>query len=364
MIRKIWYGMLVLVTVYLEIMYDSTWLISLLAFEILLAAALYLMSWYFRFHITVWLDMNVPVAQKNENFELEFHVKNTGIFPVSSVYAILECANRSGGSSERRILDESVAARNEKTVMIQAKSDYSGNIGFSLKKVKVRDYIGLFCRTVKTASQISVNVLPDICAFPVELSVKTRNFPVEGDDYEKDRSGDDPSEIFQIRKFRPGDRLQRIHWKTSARTDDLMTKEYSMPRGCKVLLLLDAGQKEEDPERTDRFLETAASLSFSMLEAECPHFAAWYDDSQGQILRQAIEQEQNIYEMLDRVMTSPLHEQKYDIEAAYRSAYPEGTYSTVLVLDKAGILKKNGEQIAAFETQGLKETLAGLVLEV
>ena len=90
MIRKIWYGMLVLVTVYLEIMYDSTWLISLLAFEILLAAALYLMSWYFRFHITVWLDMNVPVAQKNENFELEFHVKNTGIFPVSSVYAILE----------------------------------------------------------------------------------------------------------------------------------------------------------------------------------------------------------------------------------------------------------------------------------
>ena len=50
MIRKIWYGMLVLVTVYLEIMYDSTWLISLLAFEILLAAALYLMSWYFRYN--------------------------------------------------------------------------------------------------------------------------------------------------------------------------------------------------------------------------------------------------------------------------------------------------------------------------
>ena len=63
-------------------------------------------------------------------------------------------------------------------------------------------------------------------------------------------------------------------------------------------------------------------------------------------------------------MTASLYEQKYDIEAAYRSAYPEGTYSTVLVLDKAGILKKNGEQIAAFETQGLKETLAGLVLEV
>lgn len=146
--------------------------------------------------------------------------------------------------------------------------------------------------------------------------------------------------------------------------DDLMTKEYSMPRGCKVLVLLDAGQKGADPDRTDRFLEMAASLSFSMLEAECPHFVAWYDESRGQLLRQAVEREQNIYEMLDRVMTAPLYEQKYDIEAAYRSAYPEGTYSTVLVLDKAGILKRNGEPVAAFETQGLKEALSGFVLEV
>ena len=67
--------------------------------------------------------------------------------------------------------------------------------------------------------------------------MKTRNFPVEGDEYEKERSGDAPTEIFQIREFRPGDRMQQIHWKSSARSGELMTKEYSMPCGCKVLLL-------------------------------------------------------------------------------------------------------------------------------
>ena len=70
MVRKIWYGVLILITAYLEIMYDSTWLLSLLAFEILLAVVLYLLSWYFRLHISIWLDMKVPVAQKKEKFEL------------------------------------------------------------------------------------------------------------------------------------------------------------------------------------------------------------------------------------------------------------------------------------------------------
>lgn len=32
MIRKVWYMIFVLITVYLEIMYDSTWMLAMLAF--------------------------------------------------------------------------------------------------------------------------------------------------------------------------------------------------------------------------------------------------------------------------------------------------------------------------------------------
>ena len=244
MIRKVWYMILVLITIYLEIMYDSTWMLAMLAFELLLAAVMFLMSWYLKLHIRVWLDMKVPVSAKKQTFEMELHIKNSGLLPVSAVYTILECENRSGGCSEKRIVNESVAAKAEKTIKISAKADYCGKMVFSLKKVQVSDYLHLFARKVRVRSQINVNVLPDIHTFPVEVSMKTRNFPVEGDEYEKERSGDDPSEIFQIREFRPGDRMQQIHWKSSARSGELMTKEYSMPCGCKVLLLLELSQKE------------------------------------------------------------------------------------------------------------------------
>ena len=51
MIRKVWYMILVLITIYLEIMYDSTWMLAVLAFELLLAAVMFLMSWYLKLHI-------------------------------------------------------------------------------------------------------------------------------------------------------------------------------------------------------------------------------------------------------------------------------------------------------------------------
>ncbi len=38
--KKVWYMILVLITVYLEIMYDSTWMLAMLAFELLLAKQL------------------------------------------------------------------------------------------------------------------------------------------------------------------------------------------------------------------------------------------------------------------------------------------------------------------------------------
>ena len=102
MIRKVWYMILVLITIYLEIMYDSTWMLAMLAFELLLAAVMFLMSWYLKLHICVWLDMKVPVSAKKQTFEMELHIKNSGLLPVSAVYTILECENRSGGCSEKK----------------------------------------------------------------------------------------------------------------------------------------------------------------------------------------------------------------------------------------------------------------------
>ena len=79
MIRKVWYMILVLITIYLEIMYDSTWMLAMLAFELLLAAVMFLMSWYLKLHIRVWLDMKVPVSAKKQTFRRPYRHSVPGL---------------------------------------------------------------------------------------------------------------------------------------------------------------------------------------------------------------------------------------------------------------------------------------------
>lgn len=86
MVRKAWYMILVLITIYLEIMYDSTWMLAMLAFELLLAAVMFLMSWYLKLHIRVWLDMKVPVSAKKQTFEMELHIKQRSAAGICCIY--------------------------------------------------------------------------------------------------------------------------------------------------------------------------------------------------------------------------------------------------------------------------------------
>ncbi|MFQ9394507.1 MAG: DUF58 domain-containing protein [Lachnospiraceae bacterium] len=78
-----------------------------------------------------------------------------------------------------------------------------------------------------------VNVLPTIREIPVEVDPRTRQHMPDSDEYATDRKGEDVSEIYAIREYRPGDSMKAIHWKLSARTKHWMVKEFSFPRACR-----------------------------------------------------------------------------------------------------------------------------------
>lgn len=89
-----------------------------------------------------------------------------------------------------------------------------------------------------------LSVLPEYYAAVVEIASQIREQLIDSEEYDEKRPGDDPSQIFQIREYREGDRMQRIHWKASARTSQLMVKDYSMPIGSGALVLLIFGWRK------------------------------------------------------------------------------------------------------------------------
>lgn len=71
--------------------------------------------------------------------------------------------------------------------------------------------------------------------------------PADAEGLMQNRRGSDPSEIFDIREYVPGDDVRTIHWKLSSKTDTLIVRQASDPSHYDVALLPDlclAGQED------------------------------------------------------------------------------------------------------------------------
>ena len=58
--------------------------------------------------------------------------------------------------------------------------------------------------------------------------------------------GDDPSELFELRDYQPGDKISRVHWKLSDKHDRLIVKEYGRVVSAETLILLDLNAEAQD----------------------------------------------------------------------------------------------------------------------
>lgn len=114
-----------------------------------------------------------------------------------------------------------------------------GNYEFELVRIKLYDFSRLFYVTKRVKKYANVEVMPQIDEIPVRITDRVRNFFGDSDIYDDLRPGYDPSELFDVREFQNGDRLQSVHWKLSARTDELMVKENSLPKACAVAIVAD-----------------------------------------------------------------------------------------------------------------------------
>ncbi len=94
------------------------------------------MSWYLKLHICVWLDMKVPVSAKKQTFEMELHIKTAECCRYLLYIPFWNVRTAAADAVKKRIVDESVAAKTEKTIKISAKADYCGKMVFSLKKCR------------------------------------------------------------------------------------------------------------------------------------------------------------------------------------------------------------------------------------
>jgi uncharacterized protein (DUF58 family) len=306
--------------------------------------------------ITAELVSVVHVAGKGELIPISIQINNPSIFPVSNLKIYLTYKNAYSPQRNKKEFTVSLDGNTKTAVIFNLLSEYAGNLEITLKGIRIYDYMKLFSLKKKLKGELKVAILPYFHELPENDIINRHARLIESDYYSPVKSGDDPSEVFEVREYREGDRLQRIHWKLSRKQDQLMIKEFSDPLNCSVLLFVNLSIPQGDTMLSfmDAILECALSLSYSFLIKGQMHYFTWYDEGHGACRRIRVVQERDLFEAVDGLLQATPYTESTDALSAYLAEYSNDQYTNLFFvtgdvseprLDSLSILKAFTKQM-------------------
>lgn len=378
--RLITYLIVIAATVYTAILYGSTSFLMLFYVELILPVLLLLTLLPTMRAMRVKLSLPVPVVEQGQKTPVLLQMNNTAFLPSGKVAVQVTGSLPMDQKQEKTWFFGHIAGRGKGAVReASMKAEYQagcvGSIQLEITRVWCYDLLGFVAIPMpsqywKALEPERLLVLPRLCEMPVMVSRQSRDFAGESEEHSKERGGDDPSEIFRIRDYQPGDKLRSIHWKLSAKTGAPMVREQSLPLGCPVDFYLNLYQPTMRRKRVslkrDSYLQIAASVSHSMIQEGCRHYVIWFDRERDDICRYRIENEEDIYEMLFRLGRLLTYPDRRDLQELYRQKYHETPGITCLELKTDLTLEQNGTALAKFHgsLEELEQQLAAQELVV
>ena len=323
---KIIYLFLVIISFLFIILYKNYFPVLLLALVLILPIVLFIMLIHVRRRITFYFEEGNTVVKKDEIISLNIIGKNKSFLPVGRCKLFISYTNRFSENKYKKYIDVTLDGKNQVNIACNIKSNHAGSVEIKLEKIKIYDYLCLFSLRKKIYSSKIITVLPN--SYEVkEINDLSRNeIACDSNKFSTTKSGDDPSEIFNIREYRAGDKIQKIHWKLSLKEQDLMVKEFSLPIDNDDIILLDLNIKDESLNIVDGLLEIVASVSKLLNKLNREHFIYWYDVNKQNYIKERVTNEEDTVYILKYILLAS----KYSDEKVLLDNIIENEYSNIL----------------------------------
>ncbi len=218
----------------------------------------YMLIGYFMLKYEQSLDNDLIF--KGDKVTLTVNITNRGFFILP--YISISFLNDKGGVIQKhKINNISLQPFSKREISIDYIYKYRGDFKLGVSTIEVQDFLGIFKVILKNKTPLYITVYPqiiDIDEFYLSSGYLSDNVSSIGGGKE------DISTIEEINKYNYGDSLRKIHWKLTAKTNELMIREYEKVGSRSAILILDLQSDNFEVEKNaaieDKLLETTIAI--------------------------------------------------------------------------------------------------------
>lgn len=266
------------------IQFEGPFSFYLFAFVLMYPIVFGIISFYIKKKLRVGFELSEINASKGDKVPVKIIVDNPTIFPVPNCDIAVRYCSEINSMAEIFKIHTPIFPKSKQELTVCVSYTHYGSVSLRITNIKIFDMLRVIKLKVKPKKMIlssMITVYPG--HIPIESNISDYSeLGLESDGYSKNKKGDDPSEVFDIHEYNEGDKISRIHWKLSAKQDELMVKDYSLPITNGILIALDTAatnSKVIDPDKYDSIIDSAAAISLRLSENEVTHTVIWSSDN-------------------------------------------------------------------------------------
>ncbi|MCJ7711045.1 MAG: DUF58 domain-containing protein [Chloroflexi bacterium] len=193
-----------------------------------------------------------------DRLRVTYTLRNTGRMPKPWL-EVHNPTSLPGGLPGRAL---SLGARHERSWLVRTQLTRRGHFRIDPLQIRTGDPFGFFEAAAGVGHGVTLVVYPRIDALPL-WRLPPAN--IEGSHASPERTLQTTPLATTVRPYAPGDSMNRIHWRSTARTGEIQVKEFELEQTTDAWLFLDMDEAfaagEGDESTTEVAVRAAASIA-------------------------------------------------------------------------------------------------------
>ncbi len=196
---------------------------------------------------------------------LQMELTNDGWYPVLDVKLDICLANRFFETDSEVTVSMPLRMNGSNVAEIPVEVCDMGHFVMECRRLSFQDLFGMVYLELGQDAVCEFFVMPE--PEQSELSDVSGYLGDASETEESRNKGSDFAEVSDIREYIPGDRIRDIHWKLSAKQEELMVKERTAMAGSEMVILVNFS---EDKEITTKVIRYVLALGRAFSEGQMP----------------------------------------------------------------------------------------------